>query len=253
VNRESMLGYSVVVKRRECIHDINVWVKNGDRCRWLACANPHSLAVAKGDKAFRQALMEADWLVPDGIGIVFGSRVTGGKLTERITGSDIFADVNIHLNEIGAVVFFLGSTDESLEKIRKKMARDYPNIIIGGVYSPPFKPSFTKQELDVMIDAINEVEPDVLWVGMTSPKQDLFLYKNRLRINAKFAAGIGAVFDFYTGKVNRSHPVFQMLGLEWLPRLIREPTRLWRRMFLSAPIFIWDVLVCALRKRPRSR
>ena len=93
-----------------------------------------------------------------------------------------------------------------------------------------------------MVTAVNAAAPDVLWVGMTAPKQEKWILENHARLNVKFAAAIGAVFDFYTGKVKRSHPVFQRLGLEWLPRLIQQPRRLWRRMFVSAPIFIWHVL-----------
>jgi len=93
-----------------------------------------------------------------------------------------------------------------------------------------------------MIDAINATQADVLWVGMTAPKQEKWIYVNRERLEVRFAAAIGAVFDFYTGRVKRSHPVFQWLGLEWLPRLVQQPRRLWRRMFISAPIFLWDAV-----------
>jgi N-acetylglucosaminyldiphosphoundecaprenol N-acetyl-beta-D-mannosaminyltransferase len=93
-----------------------------------------------------------------------------------------------------------------------------------------------------MIAAINASKADVLWVGMTAPKQEKWIFENRARLNVKFAGAIGAVFDFYTGRVKRSHPVFQRLGLEWLPRLVQQPRRLWRRMFVSAPIFVWHVL-----------
>ena len=100
---------------------------------------------------------------------------------------------------------------------------------------------------------IDVAAPDVLWVGMTAPKQEKWIFENRACLNVKFAAAIGAVFDFYTGQVKRSHPVFQRFGLEWLPRLIQQPRRLWRRMFVSAPIFVWHVLRqwwnCRIHKR----
>jgi N-acetylglucosaminyldiphosphoundecaprenol N-acetyl-beta-D-mannosaminyltransferase len=89
-----------------------------------------------------------------------------------------------------------------------------------------------------MIEAVNSAKPDVLWVGMTAPKQEKWIANNISRLNVRFIGAIGAVFDFYAGKVKRSKPVFQRLGLEWLPRLINEPKRLWRRTFVSAPIFI---------------
>ena len=93
-----------------------------------------------------------------------------------------------------------------------------------------------------MLAAINAAAPDVLWVGMTAPKQEKWLHANRARLDVKFAAAVGAVFDFYAGRVKRSHPVFQKLGLEWLPRLLQEPRRLWRRNFVSTPVFLWHLL-----------
>jgi N-acetylglucosaminyldiphosphoundecaprenol N-acetyl-beta-D-mannosaminyltransferase len=122
------------------------------------------------------------------------------------------------------------------------MATDYPNVVVAGTYSPPFKPEYSAAELDCMLSAVNTAAPDVLWVGMTAPKQEKWLLDMAPRLNVKFAAAVGAVFDFYTGKVKRSHPVFQKLGLEWMPRLVQQPTRLWRRTFVSAPFFLMHVL-----------
>lgn len=123
------------------------------------------------------------------------------------------------------------------------MARDYSNVRVAGTYSPPFKPTYSDEEMNEMISAVNAAAPDVLWVGMTAPKQEKWIFENRARLNVKFAGAIGAVFDFYTGRVKRAHPMFQRLGLEWLPRLVQQPTRLWRRMFVSAPIFMLHVIL----------
>jgi Teichoic acid biosynthesis proteins len=126
--------------------------------------------------------------------------------------------------------------------MKQRMARDYPNIKVVGTYSPPFKDVYSQAELDEMIHVVNAAAPDVLWVGMTAPKQEKFIFENRLRLNVKFAAAVGAVFDFYTGNVKRSHPWFLNHSLEWLPRLIQEPRRLWKRTFFSAPLFLFHVL-----------
>ena len=168
-------------------------------------------------------------MIPDGYGIVLASKIHRGNIFQRVTGNDMFNGINERLNEIGGSVFFMGSTNETLMNIKIKFNREYPNIKIVGTYSPPFKSLFSKNDNDKMVTAINRAAPDVLWVGMTSPKQDLWIYTNRHRINVKFAAAIGAVFDFYTGKIKRSHQIFQNIGLEWLPRLMQEPRRLWRR------------------------
>ncbi len=122
------------------------------------------------------------------------------------------------------------------------MAVDYPRIEVVGAHSPPFKPTYSEAELDHMVAAVNAARPDVLWVGMTAPKQELWIRAVRPRLDAKFSAAVGAVFDFYAGNVKRSPRVFQRAGLEWLPRLVQEPRRLWRRMFISAPVFLGHVI-----------
>ncbi|WP_339868295.1 WecB/TagA/CpsF family glycosyltransferase [Pseudohongiella nitratireducens] len=210
--------------------------------RWMACFNPHSYAESFDDKHFASALRDADWLVPDGIGVVLASRMLGGSIVDRVTGSDVFYGLMERMNALGGMtVFFLGATENTLTLIRERLARDYPCIELAGTYSPPFKPEYTQAELDEMTAVINAVKPDVLWVGMTAPKQEKWILDNLPLLDVKFAGAIGAVFDFYTGRVKRSHPVFQRLGLEWLPRLLQQPRRLWRRMFISAPIFVMHV------------
>jgi len=211
---------------------------------WLACANPHSLEVARGDPEFAAALHAADLLVPDGVGMVLASRILGGRIRARVTGSDIFLALNAALSARGGTsCFFLGSTDENLAAIRERMAADFPGVRVAGVYSPPFRDEFTAEDDAAMAAAVNAAAPDVLWVGMTAPKQEKWLHRNLARLETvRFAAAVGAVFDFYTGRVKRSHPAFRRLGLEWLPRLLRQPRRLWRRNFVSNPAFMMRVI-----------
>ena len=252
--RENICGYAVgTADIAETVAEIVDWIgnwKKGDRCRWLACINPHSYAESLKDGLFAQALHQADWLVPDGSGIVLASRMLGGTIRERVTGSDIFKGVHDALNAKGGHrVFFLGSTEETLAQIRRRMAVDYPAIEVAGTWSPPFRSEFSQQELEEMVRAVNDAAPEVLWVGMTAPKQEKWIFSQRDRLEVPFAAAVGAVFDFYTGRVKRSHPVFQKMGLEWLPRLVQQPRRLWRRMGVSAPIFLGHVLQQRIGRR----
>lgn len=252
--KETMLGFQVDdLNFENCCEDIFKRIQQPGKS-WLACLNPHSYAEARRDPVFTRALLDANWLVPDGVGIVIASKLLGGNIKDRVTGSDVFLGLHERMNGKGGMsVFFLGSTEDTLAAIRERMALDYPNITVAGTYSPPFKPEYTPVELDEMIAAVNAAHPDVLWVGMTAPKQEKWILQNLPRLNVKFAGAIGAVFDFYTGRVKRSHPAFQRLGLEWLPRLVQQPKRLWRRMFVSAPIFLRDVLRFKLMaKSPNS-
>lgn len=244
LNHEIILGHKVTtVSVDTCVDKIVYWITAKENGRYFVCANPHSLEIAREDSVFQEALHKADIIVPDGVGMIMASKILGGTIRQRITGSDVFFGLSSRLNDIsGCSVFFLGSTEETLHHIVKKMKVDFPNIKVAGVFSPPFKAQFSCSENKAILEAINQVKPDVLWVGMTAPKQEKWIYQHRGELNVPFIGAIGAVFDFYTGKVKRSHPVFQNLGLEWLPRLIQEPRRLWRRNLISAPLFLYRVL-----------
>jgi N-acetylglucosaminyldiphosphoundecaprenol N-acetyl-beta-D-mannosaminyltransferase len=243
-DRESILGYSIsTLPNNECIDKIVSWIENGAKSKYFVCANPHSLEVAQIDHFFAQAIKNADLIVPDGIGIVIASKILGGAIQDRVTGSDIFGRVSSRLNEKGGFAFFfLGSTEEILNKVRGKMSQDFPNITVAGTYSPPFRNEFGEEENLAMIEAVNQVKPDVLWVGMTAPKQEKWIYQNREKLDVKLIGPIGAVFDFYIGNIIRPHPVFQKMGLEWLPRFLQEPGRLWRRNLISNPKFLLEVI-----------
>jgi N-acetylglucosaminyldiphosphoundecaprenol N-acetyl-beta-D-mannosaminyltransferase len=241
---ENILGYPMTtLSKSDCIYHIVHWIENGSKVKYFVCANPHSLEVAEIDPVFDEAIRSADLIVPDGIGIVIASKILGGAIQDRVTGSDIFLGLSDRLNQKnGFSFFFLGSTEGNLNKIRGKMSHDFPNIKVAGVYSPPFKPEFSHEENLAMIGAINRAQPDVLWVGMTAPKQEKWIYENKEKLDVKFVGPVGAVFDFYAGNVKRSHPFFRKMGLEWLARFLQEPRRLWRRNLVSNPRFLLRVI-----------
>lgn len=245
VHCENVLGYPVATAcKGACIRQILQWLESGEKGKTLVCVNPHSLEMARTDAEFEKAIQNADLIVPDGCGIVIASKILGGRIRKRVTGSDVFWGLCSALNEMRNFrCFFLGSTEQTLSKIVDKMKTDFPHITVAGTYSPPFKTEFSDEDNCLMLASVNRAEADVLWVGMTAPKQEKWIFQNRDRIDVKFIGAIGAVFDFYVGNVKRSHPVFQKLGLEWLPRLIQEPRRLWRRNFISHPKFMLAVLI----------
>ncbi len=210
--------------------------------------NPHIYVVSLNDGVFK-GVHEADWLIPDGAGVVLASKILGGQIRERVTGSDIFKGVLEALDRKGGhSVFFLGATEETLAVIRARMAVDYPNVRVAGTYSPPFKPQYSRDELDAMVAAINEAAPDVLWVGMTAPKQEKWIHAECGRLNVKFVAAVGAVFDFYMGSETRQSSA-PTAGSRVVCRSVQEPRRLWRRHYVNAPIFVGHVLKAAVKRR----
>jgi N-acetylglucosaminyldiphosphoundecaprenol N-acetyl-beta-D-mannosaminyltransferase len=240
--REAILGHQVYNQAFDCIKEMLALAKAPrSHCHVLSCINAYSYNVARANRPFFEALEASDWLIPDGVGIVWASRILRGKIRQRVTGSDIFDGVMAGLHQQGGSVFFFGSTEETLQSIRRRVANDYPHIVVAGTYSPPFKSDYTQEELRMMVDTINAAAPDVLWVGLTAPKQELWLHQNRHLLLTKVAAGIGAVFDFYSGRVPRSHPLLQRMGMEWVSRLIRQPGRVLKR-FPSIPILLAAVM-----------
>lgn len=207
--------------------------------KYMACANPHSLIEASGDTLFATALNKADILLPDGTGVLLAAKVLNLNISERVAGIEFFLSLTRLCNHQKHIkIFFLGSTDEVLRKLVARIHQDFPQIEVCGVYSPPFKDEFSDQDNQAMIDAITAVQPHILWVGMTAPKQEKWIYQNKDKLNVNFIGAIGAVFDFYSGSKKRAPDWVCNMGLEWLPRLLREPRRLWGRNFVSTPLFL---------------
>jgi N-acetylglucosaminyldiphosphoundecaprenol N-acetyl-beta-D-mannosaminyltransferase len=204
--------------------------------------NPHSYCIAQKDKVFESALKSSDILLPDGVGIVWAAAILKGVKIKKIAGYDLHLFLLQRLQNEKGSCFYLGASDNTLEEIKKRIKNEYPNVTVG-TYSPPFKKSFSDFENNAMINAINKFNPDVLFVGMTAPKQEKWVYENKEKIHAKTICSIGAVFDFYAGTIKRANPVWIKLGLEFLPRLLKEPRRLWKRNFISTPLFLWDVFL----------
>lgn len=207
--------------------------------------NAFSYDNARKDVLFSEALQKGDVLIPDGISIVKACRFLNAKSQpkERIAGWDLFVYEMEKLNRVGGKVMFLGSSDAVLNLIRHRVAEKYPKIEVD-TYSPPYKPVFSDEENEAMISAINHSNPDLLWIGMTAPKQEKWAYTHLDRLDVHCHIGtIGAVFDFFAGTVKRAPERWQRVGLEWLYRLLSEPRRMWRRYFIGNAKFIYYIMV----------
>lgn len=203
--------------------------------------NPHSYVTAKDDIIFTEALQESDILIPDGSGIVLAAKQIKGKNIQKIAGADLHKFLLDKMSKKNGKVFYMGASQNTLDKIEERIKEDYPNIKTSS-YSPPFKPIFANEENDKIIKKVNEFSPDVLFIGMTAPKQEKWLHEHKNRLNFTIASSIGAVFDFYAGTVERPNDLWIKLHLEWLGRLIKEPKRMWKRNFVSTPLFLIDII-----------
>ncbi|MBO4447492.1 MAG: WecB/TagA/CpsF family glycosyltransferase [Bacteroidales bacterium] len=206
--------------------------------------NAHSYNTARNDEAFAEALQKGDYLVPDGMSIVKACNLLKavGRPEERIAGWDLFIFEMERLNERGGTCFFLGSSEAVLSRIKERCAVDYPAIVVES-YSPPYKPEFSDEDNQAMIQAVNSADPDLLWIGMTAPKQEKWAFLHWKDLDVHCHCGtIGAVFDFYAGTVSRAPEWMQKAGLEWLYRLLKEPRRMWRRYIVGNMKFLWNII-----------
>ena len=216
--------------------------------------NAHSFNTAKKDQLFADALTNGDVLIPDGVSIVKACKWIKAKSQpkERIAGWDLFSFEMEKLereseelrtkSEESKIVMFMGSSQKVLDLIVKRAAEVYPHLKVV-TYSPPYKPEFSDEDNKAIIDAINAANPDLLWIGMTAPKQEKWTYSHWNELNIHCHVGtIGAVFDFFAGTVERAPIWWQEHGLEWLYRLMKEPKRMWRRYIIGNSLFLWNMV-----------
>lgn len=206
----------------------------------ITTLNAHSYNVSKEDIYFCEALQKSDVLIPDGISIVWAIKFLTGHKLKKIAGADLFYYELNRLQKSGGTCFFLGSSDFILDTIKAKLKSEYPDIRVEG-YSPPYKSEFSQEDNDAMIQAINNFSPDVLFVGMTAPKQEKWAYQHFNQLQVGHVCCIGAVFDFYAGTVKRAPKWMIKLGLEWFYRLVKEPKRMWKRYLIGNIKFIMSV------------
>lgn len=206
--------------------------------------NAHSYNVARKDAAFARALTGGDVLLPDGMAVVWACRWVKAKSRpkERVAGWDFFEIEMARVNAQGGKAMFLGSSEEVLELIKTRAQEEYPGVEVL-TYSPPFKAEFSAEDSAAMIAAINAARPDVLFIGMTAPKQEKWVYEHWDELQVDCHVGtVGAVFNFFAGTEKRAPLWWQRHGLEWLHRLLHNPRRLWRRYLIGNVVFVRNVM-----------
>jgi N-acetylglucosaminyldiphosphoundecaprenol N-acetyl-beta-D-mannosaminyltransferase len=217
------------------------WIRADDRrCRMMAVTGFHGLWEAHRNPAFGRILRSADLWVPDGIAPIAVARIKGFSAARRTPGMDVMRTFLDLANEKGYSSYFYGDTDDTLTRLRANLERDYPNHRVAGTFSPPFRP-LTPEEDREIVEMINAARPDVVWVGLGLPKQDIWVHEHRDRLDARAAIGVGAAFGFLAGKVKRCPDWLGNRGLEWAYRFAMEPRKLWRRDLLDGPRFLWHV------------
>jgi N-acetylglucosaminyldiphosphoundecaprenol N-acetyl-beta-D-mannosaminyltransferase len=214
--------------------------------------NQYSYMMAEKDAQFKDALMASDVLLPDGVGIVAACKILNGRRIKKIAGSDLHLFLLQWLKQIGGSCFYLGSSEQTLQRIKSQCEHDFAGVRVG-YYAPPFKKKFDAEDNQKMIDAINSHQPDVLFIGLSAPKQEMWVHQNKHALHVKAICSIGAVFDFYAGTINRPSKFWVNIGMEWFIRLMNEPARLWKRYLYYGPGFLFIVVKKKVHQSIKTR
>lgn len=197
------------------------------RGSYICVSNVHTTVMSYESEHYRTVQNSAAMALPDGGPLSKYSRFAGFRNAERVTGPDLMVELFRISAQKGYRHFFYGSTQETLDDMRTALRRDYPGIVVAGMYAPPFRP-LTEEEDQKIIALINDARPDFIWVGLGAPKQEEWMYDHRGALNA-VSVGVGAGFDYLAGHIRRAPRIMQALCLEWLYRLLQDPKRLWKR------------------------
>lgn len=225
----------------EAIEKIESFIKNR-KPSLVITPNADHVVMVREDTLFLEIYMKADLVLADGMSLIFASRLLKTPIKEKISGSDLFPLFCKIAAQKGYRLFFLGGQPGACIKTAENMKEKYQNLIVAGTYSPPFGFEHDKHEMKKINDMIKRANPDILFVGLGSPKQEKWIYRNYNEIAVPVSIGIGATFEFYSGMVKRAPRWMQRCGLEWFWRLMKEPRRLWRRYLVDDTAFIWLIL-----------
>lgn len=234
VERVGFFNYELVSD----IQSLDVRRGANSGCCVAVCLNTHSFVTALDDLEFRHALESADVVIPDGEGVCIACNRLKKRKVKKIAGDDLHKHLLRQVESICGKVYYMGSSEEVLGKIVRRIGTEYPNISVR-TYSPPMCDELTREESMRIVADIEHFGPDVVFVSMTAPKQEKWICKYREYMSTpSVVAAIGAVFDFYAGTSKRAPQWLVKLKLEWLVRLVKEPKRMWRRVFVSTPRFV---------------
>jgi len=250
--RINILGVKVsAINLATAVETILEWITRGSR-EYVCLAPVHAVMECYRSPELTRIYNESGLTTPDGMPIVWLLKSKGYSGVSRVYGPDLMLALMQRSSKGGPRHYFYGGTPEVLNQLVSKLRARSPDLQIAGCHAPPFQPS-TPQEDRAAIEAINTAEPDILWVGLGSPKQERWIAAHRDGIDAAVMVGVGAAFDFLSGAKHQAPHWMQRSGLEWLFRLVTEPRRLWRRYLIDSPLFVALVLAQSLGWRRFGR
>jgi N-acetylglucosaminyldiphosphoundecaprenol N-acetyl-beta-D-mannosaminyltransferase len=220
--------------------------------RYVCVASVHGIIVSRDDPEVAKILNEADIVTPDGMPLVWAIRSFGWKEQQRVYGPTLMLEICRQASQTGERIFLYGGREDTLVQLTDRLAARFPGLQIAGAYSPPFRP-LTPEEDENVQQLIRTVDPDLIFVGISTPKQEKWMYAHRSSLPGVTMIGVGAAFDFHAGHTRQAPSWMQRSGFEWLFRLAVEPARLWRRYLLITPRFLPLWAMQKIRSQRKAR
>jgi N-acetylglucosaminyldiphosphoundecaprenol N-acetyl-beta-D-mannosaminyltransferase len=212
------------------------WIVRRDSCRYIAVTGMHGVTEARHDLQLRAALASASLVVPDGMPLVWLGRRHGFHLPRRVYGPELMLRFWQETSPARYRHFLYGGAPGVADALARKFVRQFPTHEIAGIFSPPYRNLSTDEDLEIC-SMINAANPDIVWVGLGTPKQERWMRDHQHLLSAPVLVGVGAAFDFHSGTVRSAPTWMGDHGLEWLFRLAQEPRRLWRRYLVRGSEF----------------
>ena len=229
---------------------IEGWIK--EKKKAYICVAPVSTIVdCQKDQSYQNIVNKADMVTPDGMPTVWLGKLAGNKDIQRTYGPDLMLALCAQSEEKGYRHYIYGGTEKTCQLLENVLKSKFPRLQIVGKYSPPFHPAFVP-ETDSILNEINRLNPDILWIGLGSPKQDYWMNFHRPKLNVPVMLGVGAAFDFLSGAKKQAPRWMQQSGLEWFFRLCSEPRRLWKRYLIGNALFIFYLIKHAISKQSHA-
>jgi len=226
------------IQMDEAVTQIARWIENHESGRYVAVTGMHGVAESRKDQPFRDILNRADLVVPDGMPLVWLGRWHGHSLRRRVTGSELMLEF-CRATGSRPRHFFYGGASGVAENLAHRLHERF-NITVAGTFTPPFRPLTEAEEVD-LATRVKEAAPDILWVGLSTPKQERWMFEHRGKLNVPVMLGVGAAFDMNSGRTSRAPAWMSDNGLEWFYRLLTEPRRLWKRYLVTIPQSMWSI------------
>jgi N-acetylglucosaminyldiphosphoundecaprenol N-acetyl-beta-D-mannosaminyltransferase len=244
IPRVDVLGVGIsAVSMDQAVAEISRWVDEGER-HYVCVTGVHGVMESQRDPALAAIHNRSGLTTPDGMPMVWAGHRAGARHMTRVYGPDLMLALCALGAGRGWSMYFYGGAEGTPERLAGQLTARFPGLKVAGTYSPPFRP-LTPEEDDEVVARINEAKPDVVWVGLSTPKQERWAAAHRPLLHASAIIAVGAAFDFHAGLLPQAPPWMQQRGLEWAYRLIKEPRRLWKRYLSNNPRF-----VAAIAKRP---